>query len=59
MAVHEIEHAVRDAFADAAAARHRGEQLLRLAYRAGIPVARLVELSGLSKSTVYRILSGC
>jgi hypothetical protein len=54
----EIEQAVWDAFADAAAARERGEQLLLVAFRAGVPVKRLVALSGLSKSTVYRILSG-
>lgn len=53
----EIELAVRDAFRDAGAARRSGEQLLRLAYQAGVPVTRLVELSGLSKSSVYRILS--
>ena len=41
----EIEQAVWDAFADAAAARERGEQLLLVAFRAGVPVKRLVALA--------------
>lgn len=57
MRVTEIEQAVADAFADAARARDRGVQLLRLAHRAGVPVTRLVALSRLSKSSIYRILA--